>query len=590
MFKKVTLRVIKAMWVLFASSVVLLAVLITALKYSLSYVNDYKSDIESYLLNTIGANVEIGRINTSWQSTGPVVILSNVTLEASKQAPLDITIGTTHVEIDFWQSLLQQKFVSESFLLNGIEAQINSEVFYRVRPSSEGSQLFESLSQLFLSQLNTFKIENSLIRVRHKNGRTQNYFLESLQWLNDGNRHQAAGNIYVDGFSRNSIALVLDLYGQHRRNIFGQIYLEAQQVDVSPWLEQLISEHVEISSSHVNFSAWGSINNGLVEDIVIDINDSYIHWGEEPENKRLGVKSAQLQWQKKQDDWLMFGNDIVLGSNDVEYDGFNFTFRSQNKFKQLDLNRFNLASVESLFSLFSATKNSKSLATAELDGLVENIQVHWDEEQKPYAYAEIRQFGFLPEHKEGSAYLGIENTGLELFWHNGTGLAKLRGSDGKLATKDTFSKTIAYQTLELDVLFSQYEEVFSVAVPKLKFINEDIQVNLASQYLDQAESVPDYLAIYGEVQGPRQGQIHHYLPKYLLSDDAYQYLNDAIQQGRGELTQILISGDPADLFNKQLAKFEIRAQLRDSLFRFSESWPAIENFNSELVVDSRLMS
>ncbi|NVK23329.1 MAG: hypothetical protein HWE10_00235, partial [Gammaproteobacteria bacterium] len=44
------------------------------------------------------------------------------------------------------------------------------------------------------------------------------------------------------------------------------------------------------------------------------------------------------------------------------------------------------------------------------------------------------------------------------------------------------------------------------------------------------------------------------------------------------------------LFNKQLAKFEVRAQLRDSLFRFSESWPAIENFNSEIVVDSRLMS
>ena len=259
MIDRFFLRAVKVCWVTLATGILLLAVLITAIKYALPLADDYKSNIESYVFDNYGAKISIGEIGASWQTSGPVVTLYDLSLEPSAKAPLDISIAETQLKVNFWQSLMQQRFVSESFVLDGVQSKINSEVFYQIRPNSGGSQLLDNLSHLFLSQLHAFKLINSDIQVRHKNGKTQKYHLESLNWINSNNKHQANGNLYVDGFSNNSISFIADLYGNRRESIFGQVYFEASQMDVSPWLMQLIDEHVELSSTQANFKAWGEI-------------------------------------------------------------------------------------------------------------------------------------------------------------------------------------------------------------------------------------------------------------------------------------------------------------------------------------------
>ena len=583
MIDRFFLRTVKVCWITLASGILLLAVLVTAIKYSLQFADDYKSDIESYVFDNLGAKISIGEIGAAWQTSGPVVTLHNLSLEASPQAPLDISIAETQLKVNFWQSLLQQRFVSESFVLDGIESKINSEVFYQVRPNSDGSQLLDNLSHLFLSQLHAFKLINSDIQVRHKNGKTQNYHLESLTWINSSNRHQASGNLYVDGFSNNSISFIADLYGNRRENIFGQVYFEASQMDVSPWLMQLIDEHVELSSTQANFKAWGEIKNGLVNDILLDVYDSGLNWSLADRSKYLGIKSTRVHWWKSDGAWITFANDIKLHTEQQEFDDFHLALFADAEHTSLDIGKADIATVSQLFSLFSATKELDFITQGQLSGQVDNLQLYWDKEQELAAKLKMTDVNLLPHLAQEQAYLGLKDIGLEAYLHDQKAWLEITGEKGELVTRDTFSQTIKYDELKLTGYFDGQAQIPSITFPNFTLKNDEIDIALSGEYLLTEQGL---LSLYAEVKGPKQGSIHHYLPRHLIDQDTYEYLTDGIQQGRGEFTQVAIFAEPGNMFDESKSLFLLRAKLRDGIFMFDPDWPQVEELDAELWVRS----
>lgn len=593
MLKKTTQRIAKTMWVLFASLIILFAVTISLFKFALPYADDYKTDIEEYLLTNFNAQISIGKIDVTWQSSGPVIILHELKVSPTPSTPLDIAIKKTEVEINFWQSLLEQRFASSTFLLDGLDAKINSDVFYNVRPKSNGGQLFENLSHLFLSQLRSFKVINSLVEVRHKQGRTQNYEIDSLRWFNDGNRHQASGELYVDGFANNSATLIVDLYGQRRQNIFGQIYLEASKLDISPWLTQFITEHVSLESSEANVKVWGNVKDGLVNDVVAEVSESGIHWQKAEKKQYLGVKSAKLQWSKSNTGWSVFSNDIILNNGETEYDGFHLSAFSKGENTQLSVTEGDIQPISRLFSLFSVTKGLGILAESEINGELDFFKLKLDQNSKVQAATHISNLSLIPTIAENSAYLAIDGLNLNGYWSDKEGWFELTGQDNKFHTQDTFSQDFNYSEFSVMTHVKHTDNGITVNLPKITVKNQDVNINVVAQYTHF--DTPNF-TLYGEVEGPKLGSIRQYLPKYLIPTETYDYLMSAIEKGRGELTQVAISGDPtkmpySDVSNSSnYGTFVLKALIKEGQFKFDPTWPAIENMDAQLLIKDSLMT
>ncbi|MDO6721186.1 YhdP family protein [Psychrosphaera sp. 1_MG-2023] len=586
MLKKLFVRCAKILWGCIATSVVLLAVVISVLKYSLPYADEYRLDIEAYLFEQFSAEIHIGGIDASWHRSGPVIILKDVQLAPSPSAPLDISIAETRIEFNFWQSLSQQKMVTSAFLLDGIRSSIDSAVFFKVRPSSEGSELFESLSHLFLSQVQQFRILDSFIVVNYDDGESQNFQLDNLTWVNNGNRHQGQGEIYVDGFSTNSMNVVVDLYGQRRTDIFGQVYFEANNMDVTPWLKQLVGKHIQVKGTDANFSVWGEVKNGLVENILLDVNNSKLNWQKAKQDKYLNVESAQIQWWKSEGNWLLFGNEIQLVTDVNRPSPFNFTVKYGTEKSQLQANKFDLTAVTQLFTLFSATKQFSLLADSNVAGHVGELQMQWGEDLPLSGYLDVVDFDFVPKATAKEAYMGVQNLEFKAYWKDQDIWLDLNGKNGTLLTEDTFSDTITYQKLKLQTLLSWQSGSFVMEMPTVVFQNNEINLDMSLSYSELANS---HLSLYAEVTGPTQGKIGKYLPRYLIGDETYDYLQKAIHTGRGELTRVLIDGKIDQVFNSELAisergKFIVEAKLRDGQFEFDPDWPAIEKMNAKLTV------
>ena len=64
--KTVCFYCLRKLWQVFAITLVLLAVIVSVVKYSLPYANDYKDDIEAFLYERFDVNLAIGSISASW--------------------------------------------------------------------------------------------------------------------------------------------------------------------------------------------------------------------------------------------------------------------------------------------------------------------------------------------------------------------------------------------------------------------------------------------------------------------------------------------------------------------------------------------
>jgi uncharacterized protein YhdP len=609
LFKKLCIKTIKTIWALFATIVVLLAVIISLLKVLLPYADNYKRDIEEYLFSEFSADVRIGSIGASWQKFGPVLEFKNINLSANEKAPLDLSIRETKVTINFWKSIQEQRLVTGVFRLEGINTFINSDVFFKVRPQSQGTQLFEGLSHLFLRQIEQFEIEDSTILVRHKDGQFQTFQLENFSWFNMGNRHRGQGDVFVDGFSDNSLSIIMDLYGQRRSEIFGQIFVEAKQVDITPWLTQIIGDHISVQSTEGSFKAWSKVSDGLVNEILLDMEKTGVKWLKQQELKQLSVDNAILQWTNKKRGWELLAKDIVLSSNAKPTPPFSLQLNDGKSGLTLYSQEIDVNATTQLFSLFSATKQSTLLANSNVNGRVDKLHLNWPKQGEFAGQIIVSDFSFLPPSKPG-AYLGLSDLSLKGAWKGSTGRFVASGENGQLSTANTFAKEIDYQSLKIDTSLKLHDDNLLVSLPHIHLKNDDIELNLAAQYQTRELG---YLSVFGEIQGPRQGQISNYLPNHLISSDTIDYLNKSITDGAGKTIHVVLEGIPKYFPFDNVASepkpkpesttetstgfatardgiFWVNAELVNAHYKFSESWPALVDFNATLTVDKNDMT
>jgi uncharacterized protein YhdP len=76
---------LRKLWQICAITLVLLAVIVSILKYTLPYANDYKGNIESYLHEKFNISLSIGSISASWQGNGPALVLEDLSFKIIKR-------------------------------------------------------------------------------------------------------------------------------------------------------------------------------------------------------------------------------------------------------------------------------------------------------------------------------------------------------------------------------------------------------------------------------------------------------------------------------------------------------------------------
>jgi uncharacterized protein (TIGR02099 family) len=564
---------------------VLLAVLISAFRLFLPYVQNYRLPLQNYLNEVSQANFAIGTLSMTWQESGPILIVGDVQALETKKA--SVFIKKLEMHVDFWRTLKDRKLISKNLILSGVEVNVSEKLWQSNKakdPLDKDIKDNEAdditvISNLFLNSIKRFSIRDSQITVRN-NAITRSIQLNHLRWLNTGERHQAEGSVVLNGLSSSNLQLKLDLQGNKGSALTGKMYLQANQIDITPWLGNVLVLDDDKTSTDINFSAWLRVKNSEVNRLQIDFSESNINWRFEDKLQELALEQGQLLLvkDKASQSFNLYSTPLSLQLNDQPAHQFKAMFAKQANDFSLHLTEIDVAMLAQLTPLIVEKQETRRLLSKmSLTGKIEDLYIrnHKNEFQVVTNFSE-----FNNNYSHGIP--GIENVSGKISYVDNYLSVDFNAQQGELDFDKLFVQAFPYQNLSGQLNAAFGKNGWALTVEELDFHSKEI--NLSAQIKVEAPIDSEvHLALLANVSNGNAGLVGRYLPLPIMSENLVDYLNAAVVSGRVEEAQVLINGPISRFpFTDGSGIFVVDAELSKSEFKFVDNWPAITNFVANL--------
>ncbi|MFT4925546.1 MAG: hypothetical protein ACI8WB_001639 [Phenylobacterium sp.] len=576
----VCLYCINKVWQFIAVFLVIIAVVISLLKYSLPHVGVYRDNIQQWVFDEYGAQINIGNITAGWDGIGPAILLQDLSFEPNAVTPLDLQIKEVRLKLDFWTTLKDRQLTSDYFILDGFVATIDSDQLLQRNEDADAvdDPIIDALSELLLGQLKEFSMTNSVIKLKTPD----NLFhlgIEQLAWYNDEHHHQGTGELSIDGFAANSLSFVLDLQGTHRDNLKGQLYIEASNLDISPWLGQFISPESQLEKSNINFQSWTDVNYGVLGRAEITLGDNEIAWRRNNRSQQLTFAQSQLLWTPTWNGWAISSNEIGFGGDGGDWPALSFNLNKNADSYDLFVNQWAVERVAQLVSLTIISAAARaSLASYQPQALIEDFHLQFSGANDFKVNGAYRQLGW--NHVDGVP--GAQGLTGHFGMADGAGWLNIQGTDGKLLTGSLFKAPISYQNLDLNLAFIKDEQdIWQLHGDNIWLHNSHL--DMVAEFSMSLGDKPQ-IQLYAELSAEDLMIADYYYPPEYIGQPAIDYLNGAIKAGKTDFTQVLWSGDlKAFPYDHHEGIFLVNVLLSDVDFLFTTGWPVLSDIDGQLL-------
>jgi uncharacterized protein (TIGR02099 family) len=575
---------LKRLYKLLAVLLVVFAVLISTLRLFLPYAHNYRENVEDYLNTTYNTNISIGSLTMGWQKSGPTLIVQQVKLLSNKNAK--ITIDNLEVELDFWRSLRTRKLVTQDFAISGAELEFEQKSLESTEEkieksalvNGEDNALMDNVSSVLLEQISRFSIRNSHVLYRTVAG-VRAFTINEMHWLNLDDSHKAKGTVIVDGLSSNNLKVLLDFQGNEFDNLTGQAYLEANEINITPWLGRVLAIDDENTHSSINFNAWLNVNAGKAEFIQIALGDNEISWQHDNSKQSFEIVGGDIE--VKTLDELVYNvstTPIIVKRDGKQTNEISLLANVNGKNVNGYVNGLELASFEGVFPLLFDDEAMENLLTElALKGRIEDIYFSGNETDISIAAS----FNDIDSHFSHGVP-GIDNVSGELIFHNNKLHIGMKAVDGALDFGKHFKLPIQYTELSSDIYAQFSTNDWQFSAENTAFVSEEVKLT-ADVSVRKDTDKPVTMALLASVSDGDAKFAEHYYPHLLMGDNLVNYLNNAIVDGEIEQALVLFNGPLQSFpFNNHEGIFVVDAELSNSTFVFDSEWPAIRSFAANL--------
>ncbi len=567
---------------------VLLAVLISAFRLFLPYVHHYRLPLQDYLNEKSQANIAIGTLSMTWHRSGPTLLIGDVQVLKTESA--SVFIEQLELQVDFWQTLTEQTLISKNLILSGGKVDVSERLWLMSKDNTQtlapdkeavDGEVSDigAISDLFLNRIKRFSIRDSLVTVRN-NDITRSIGLNKLDWLNTQERHQAQGSVVLNGLSSNNLQLKLDLQGEQGSELTGQIYLQANHIDITPWLDKVLVLDDDKTKTDINFSAWLRVNNSEVNRLQVNFSKSNMSWSLEQTEQQLSLEQGQLLLVKGKDErsFKLYSTPLALKFNEQSPQELSVMLAKQADDFSLHLSDIDIAMLAQLAPLIVAKPETRNLLSdMALIGKVEDLYIR-SHDNELQALTSFNQLNIDYSH----GIPGLENVSGQLSYVDNYLSIDFDAEQGKLDFDKLFVQAFPYEHLSGQLNATFAKSGWALTVEQLDFVSKEI--NLSAQVKVDAPINGDVnLALLANISNGNAGLVGRYLPLPIMSTNLVNYLNAAVVSGRVEDAQVLINGPISHFpFTDGNGIFVVDAELSEAEFKFVDNWPAITDFDANL--------
>ncbi|MFB0980314.1 MAG: YhdP family protein [Alteromonadaceae bacterium] len=579
-------RWLNRLYKVLAILLVLFAVLISAFRLFLPYVHHFQQDFQYYLNETYDSNVTIGSLNMEWATGGPTLVVKNVNVLDTATA--NVFVARMELSIDFWGSLRHQKLITQDITLAGAQVVFDKALLVQQDKTEDDRSLITNISNVFFTQINRFSLTKSKITLQDES-KERTFVIDQLSWVNSDNHHRATGSMLIDGLTANNIKFNLDASGKDLRDLSGQLYFEANKLNVTPWLGSIFAIENEKTSSSVNFSAWYTLNKGKANKLQIALGDNEVSWMFKNQLQSLRLDKGNILVENFDDatNRVTTTTPLIFYTNNQAWQPLTVHNKRTATGYLTHISSLELFGLANLYPLFSGHPESQKLLNnlAPVGQISDVYLLKNGDDIKAHArFSEATSF-----FSQGIP--GVENVSGELSFNKQHLNIALLAENGQLNFEKHFLYPIPYQSIvaQVDVDFTTTD--LSLKVSHIELKSEQLHAT-AELEIKSLENEALHMALLANVHRGDLKFAHYYYPHLLMGEDLVNYLNLAIIEGKVEQAKVIFNG-PLNKFpfnnDNDNGIFVVDAELTESKFQFDPNWPVINDFAAHLNFTSNSM-
>ncbi|MEP0174270.1 MAG: YhdP family protein [Paraglaciecola sp.] len=576
--------ILKKLWGLAALCLVLVAVCLTLLRYSLPYMNEQKHHLEDWLSERVGAELTIAEISAQWRGLGPAIVLRNIELTQNQQSPVSLLIDETAIEVDFWQSILAMQIKSNEFDLRNMQLSLD---LTTLKTGKSNYPIVEALEELFLQQLQSFSVSDSKIILNTIKGQ-QVVLIDQVSWLNRDEHHQGRGQLQIEEIAKNSASFVLDLYGKSSE-IYGTFFAEGEEVDLSPWVQQWVTSKHELVESRGSFVMWADIQNKAVQSVQLDLSNSRFAWqtpqGSQPSKTlEANVLQGQINGSPINDDWVFNFDNLTLQVNDqVSVSNWKGKIDAQGTASIQHLTPLKLDTLLPMLALSLKHQDMLRLEQIQPEATLNNLFIQRTLKGNLTIHAAIsdiswRQNNYLP---------GMSDLDADFNWNNDSGKVTIKSKSGTLFIDNLLPENIDYQRVYADLHIQKSSEGIQFDTDNAVFKSDLITLNPDFSF----NTGDGYLAFKSTIDTVHVEALTQLYPTEKMGKKTRAYLVNAIQDGKISNAELLWHGVLTDFpFTDNQGIFQAQFDVTDGQFKFAPQWPALSNISANLLFTNQSLT
>lgn len=583
-------RLPRIMFATGATIIVVVALLVSGLRMMLPLINDYRSQIVTKVQSISGIPLEVGFMQGTWETFGPTLELRDIRAQLPKA---DWQVQRVTLALDVWQSLLHWRWQFRDMTFYQLQLDLHTTLD---RQQSNNSSLEASnITDIFLRQLDHFDLRNSRISFLTPSGPRAELEIPQLTWLNSPSRHRAEGQISLSTINgQHGVVMVrIDLHDNQGILNNGTVYMQADNIDLKPWISRWLHNNTGLDSAEFSLAAWLSIKSGEIYSGNVLLSQGQANWTVGEQSHQLAVDNFVLEGRRQGNGWQIDAPELSLKTDGQAWPKGhlsalwlpeNTQFIGPDQSQELRIRATNIQ-LERVGPLLPTL----SLFTPEL-------MKRW---------ADLRPQGIVDALALDIPINQLQRTRFQAKWHNSSwqhwdllpGVNNFAGVLSGTAELGQLDINLKDSTLPYGEMFRAPLEV-SQASGTVNWQVDDNGWELWSDQLDvRAKSLwgngsfrymqPDkgqpWLKILTGIRLYDATDAWRYFPVPLMGNKLADYLTEALQGGLVDNATLIYNGNPHDFpYKHKEGQFQVYVPLRNATFAFQPDWPALENLAIDL--------
>ncbi|MCK7458977.1 YhdP family protein [Idiomarina aminovorans] len=561
--------ILNKLWLTLAITLVLVAVGLSLLRYSLPYLPDLTEPLESNLEQRFQQPVSISDLSLAWTGEEPSIVLNSLVLLEREQSPVQVRIGEVHVVLDFWKTLLEQQLIAQQFILD--EARIALDM-RKLSGLDEAEMLdLDYVNRLFLQQLEKFSLNNGELLLTNLRGVTRKIDIDRLSWTNKGKKHQGIGQFRMEDFATNSLNVIIDLRGDRWSEFNGQFYVDSQNVDISPWLEEQLGD-IDVQASNVNFTGWLDVRNGKLFEGLLQLRDNRITWLDNHSNQLnwLQLPAGKIVLRPEVEGWLVNSLPMTVNTSAGQFGVPRIAWQQSQGVHDISVDNVAINEVTNLLSLLPLDSEESVDSVVSL-GLKGKASLRYRQHPVSGQQWSLKSHNLSADGNESwPSFNGLD---LSVNSIANQGLWQIEGSNVRLSGKNlSATQSWDIDNLKLTGSWLLQPGHWQVALEQLQLNQNDFQLAGSGRLVSTGDRTPEIDLLLATEQPFSVATARQLLPS-VMGQKVKAYFTTALQSGQIRGAEVLwrgpVNGFPYD---DKKGLFNARVEFEDLTYQFQPDW------------------